>query len=144
MTGMVATSTFHTARMAELATQGFSLATDVDTLDVHVGARYFFQKQSSVRPYVGGGLGWTKLDVKQVESGSFGPGNEFETSVVDDGDSDIGLWAGGGILYRLGRWQFGADLRYTDASVEVSTPGGESLELDSGGLHTGVFAGWSW
>ena len=66
------------------------------------------------------------------------------TSVVDDGDSDIGLWAGGGILYRLGRWQFGADLRYTDASVEVSTPGGESLELDSGGLHTGVFAGWSW
>ena len=29
MTGMVATSTFHTARMAELAPQGFSLATDV-------------------------------------------------------------------------------------------------------------------
>jgi len=29
MTGMVATSTFHTDRMAELAPQGFSLATDI-------------------------------------------------------------------------------------------------------------------
>lgn len=123
----------------------FTLSTDVDTLALHTGVRYFFRKDKPLRPYVGGGLGYTKLDVKQVESGSFGPGTEFDATVVDDGGSEIGWWAGAGILYRWNAFQFGGDVRMSDASAEVTSPGAtESLKLDSGGLHTGVFVGWFW
>jgi len=118
--------------------------TDVDALDLHVGARYVFRKTTPWRPYVGGGLAWTKLDVKQVENGSFGPGTEYQTVVVDDSDSGIGFWLGGGLLYRHNRWQVGGDLRYADTSATLQPEGAdEGLKLDAGGLHAGVFVGWA-
>jgi hypothetical protein len=122
-----------------------ALATDVDTLDLHLGARYFFRKQTNLRPYVGGGLAWVTLDVKQVETGSFGPGLEYQSLVVDDGDSGLGPWLGGGLVWRKSSFQLGGDLRYADASAEVRPEGAtESVKLDAGGLHFGVFAGWAW
>ena len=133
------------------ATQGvpaeFPLAfqTDVDTLDLHVGARYVFRKTTPWRPYVGGGLAWTTLDVRQVETGSFGPGTEYQTEVVDDSDSGVGFWLGGGLLYRRNSWQVGGDLRYADTSATLQPEfAEEGLKLDSGGFHAGVFVGWAW
>jgi opacity protein-like surface antigen len=122
-----------------------SLATDVSTLDLHAGVRRFFRRDRPLRPYVGGGLAYTQLDVKQVESGSFGPGAEFSDVVVDDSDSSFGYWLDVGLLYRFNRFQIGGDVRYADASATLTPSGGsESLKLDSGGLHAGVFFGWSW
>lgn len=122
-----------------------SIATDVDTLDVHVGVRRFFRQDRPFRLYVGGGLAWIQLDAKQVESGSFGPGAEFTDVVLDDSDSSFGYWLDVGLLYRFRRLQIGGDVRYADASATVTPVGAsESLKLDSGGLHAGVFFGWSW
>ncbi|HET9299730.1 MAG TPA: outer membrane beta-barrel protein [Candidatus Polarisedimenticolaceae bacterium] len=126
----------------------FNLAfqTDVDTLDLHLGARYFFRKTTPWRPYVGGGLAWTTLDVRQVETGDFGgPETAYQTVVVDDDDSGLGFWLGGGLLYRGNRWQVGGDLRYADTSATLQPElAEEGLKLDSGGLHAGVFVGWAW
>jgi hypothetical protein len=111
------------------ATQGvaaeFPLAfqTDVDTLDLHLGARFIFRKTTPWRPYLGAGVAWTTLDVRQVENGSFGPGTEYQTVVVDDSDSGLGFWLGGGVLYRHRRWQVGADLRYADTSADLQPEG---------------------
>ena len=122
-----------------------SFATEVETLDLHAGVRYFFRKDTDWQPYLGGGVAWTSLDVKQVESGSFGPGTEYQTLVVDDGESGVGYWAGVGLQYKVNAVRLGADVRYTDVSVDVQPAGAtESLELDAGGLHAGVFVGWSW
>jgi opacity protein-like surface antigen len=100
-----------------------SLSTEVETLNLDVGARYFFCKDDALRPYVGGGVGWSRMDVKQTESGSFGPGTEYQLQVVGDTGSDVSVWVGAGLLYKLGRMQVGADARYTDASVEVTPTG---------------------
>lgn len=126
----------------------FNLAfqTDVDTLDLHVGARYFFPKATHWRPYMGGGLAWTTLDVRQVESGDFGgPDTAYQTVVVDDGDSGLGVWLGTGLLYRGNRWQVGGDVRWVNTSVTLQPElAEEGLKLDAGGLHAGVFVGWAW
>lgn len=122
-----------------------SLATDVETLDLHVGARRFFRRSEPFRPYVGGGLAWTRLDVKQVQNGSFGPGAEFSDVIVDDSDDAFGYWLGGGVLYRFETFQVGGDVRFTDASADVDPVGeGGRLKLDAGGLHAAVFVGWMW
>ncbi len=122
-----------------------SVTTEVETLELHVGARGIFRKDKPLRPYVGAGIAWSKLDVKQVERGSLGPGAEFTDTIVDDGDSDVGFWLGGGFLYKFPKVHVGADLRYSDASVAVRPNGGSgAVGLDSGGIHFGAFVGLSW
>jgi len=65
--------------------------------------------------------------------------------VLDDSDSALGYWLDTGVLYRFDRFHLGADVRYADASAKLEPGGGSgSLKLDSGGLHAGVFLGWSW
>jgi outer membrane protein W len=119
--------------------------TDVDALDLHLGARFIFRKTTPWRPYVGGGLAWTTLDVRQVENGSFGPGTEYQTVVVDDSDSGLGFWLGGGLLWRRNQWQVGGDVRYADTSATLQPQfAEEGLKLDAGGLHAGIFVGWAW
>jgi opacity protein-like surface antigen len=122
-----------------------TLETDVDTTEFHAGARYFFRKDKPFRMYAGAGAAFSQLDVKQVQNGSFGPGSEFSDTLLDDGGSGVGFWVDAGLLYRLNRFQVGADVRYSDASVEVTAAGGdEPLDLDSGGLHAAVFVGFAW
>ena len=68
------------------------------------------------------------------------------TVVIDDKGSGVGLWAGGGFVYRWGdHLNLGLDVRYSDASVSLrprSTP--EVLDLDSGGVQYGVVVGYHW
>ena len=120
--------------------------TEVDTLEIGLGVRKFWG-EDTFRPYVGGGVAWVRLKALQVQSGDFGvPGSEFSDVVIDDKGSGVGLWAGGGFVYRWGdHLNLGLDVRYSDASVSLrprSTP--EVLDLDSGGVQYGVVVGYHW
>lgn len=121
------------------------LDTDVDTIELDLGVRKFWG-QDKIRPFVGGGLAWVQLDVRQIESGTLGPGAPFSTLLVDDSDSGIGLWINAGFLYRVGaRFNIGLDVRYSHAGADLSTPlAGPALSLDSGGIHYGVALGYHW
>jgi len=123
----------------------YQIATDVETLELNLGVRKFFLKDTKWRPYVGGGLAWIDLDVDQVESGSFGPGTEYETTVVDDSDSGAGVWLDGGFLYRFGSFHAGVDVRWSDASADL-VPNGTtgSVDLDSGGIQYSAAFGYHW
>ena len=123
----------------------YEVATDVDTLELGVGIRKFFREETRLRPYIGGGLSWIQLDAKQVESGSFGPGTEFETTVIDDDDAGAGVWLDGGLHYRFGSFHIGADVRWSDASADL-TPEGftDSVDLDSGGFQYSAVFGFHW
>ena len=115
------------------------------TLPADGGYRIVFLEDRVVRPYVGGGLTWARLDVHQIQRGSLGPGAEFESTVIDDSDHGFGAWVGTGFAYVFEDMQIGLDLRYSDASLDLEasgTPG--SLDLDSGGIRYGVFFGYHW
>jgi len=121
------------------------VATDVDTTELDVGVRKFWER-NQLRPYVGGGLAYVQLDAKQVESGSLGPGADFSDTIVDDDDSAVGFWLGGGLLYQATpRFQVGLDLRMSDADADLSGSGASSgIKLDSGGFHYGILLGYHW
>ena len=125
--------------------QDYDLAftTEVETLELNVGARKLWDW--IVEPYVGAGIAYIQLDVKQTEFGSF-MGNPFSDVVLDDDDGTLGFWLDAGFLYRLGgKLNVGLDIRYSDASADL-TPVGftESVKLDSGGMHYGIFLGYHW
>jgi len=123
----------------------FQIATDVETLEFDVGIRKFFLEESKFRPYIGGGLAWIQLEATQVESGSFGPGTEYSTTVVDDDDAGAGLWLDGGFLYRFGSFHVGVDVRWSDASADLIPNGSTgSVDLDSGGTQYSAAFGYHW
>lgn len=121
------------------------LDTDVSTLELDVGVRKSWEK-SKLRPYVGGGLAFVRLDAEQIESGTLGGGAPFSTLLVDDSDNGFGFWLGGGVVYLAGeRFSVGVDLRYSDAGADLSPPaGGSTVDVDSGGTHLGLIAGYRW
>ena len=123
-----------------------SVETDVDTRELQVGVRrYFRDPEVTLRPYAGGGLSLAQMDVKQVESGSFGPGTEYSNVVVDDEDSAVGYWLGGGLGWFRGKLVLGGDVRWSNASSEVSpVGGGGDVDVDTGGYVYGAFVGYRW
>lgn len=119
--------------------------TEAESFEVDLGVRRVFRKKQAFRPYVGGGVAWLQLDVEQVQRGSFGPGTEFTDTVLDDDDSGVGYWLGGGLEYRLRRIHFGVDLRFSRGSADLEAAGGGgSLEFDTGGMSLGAFTGVHW
>jgi opacity protein-like surface antigen len=121
------------------------LWTDVETTELDVGVRKFWGDK--LKPYIGGGLAYVKLDALQIESGDFGvPGSEYQDTIIDDSDSAIGFWLNAGLLYRLGKnLNIGIDVRHSDADADLrsfNTDG--TLKLDSGGTHYGVLFGYHW
>ena len=122
-----------------------SIKTETDTLEFHFGVRRYLFEDQPVRPYVGGGLSMAQLKVRQVESGSFGPGTEYSNVVVDDKDSGVGYWLGGGFGYFVKQLVIGADVQWSNASADIGSNGGNgSVGLDSGGIQLGAFVGYKW
>jgi hypothetical protein len=121
-----------------------SVKTEVESLEFDFGVRKYFLDAKPVRPYVGGGLGFVTLNVKQVESGSFGPGTSFSDVVVDDSGSGLGLWIDGGFGYFVKSVVLGVDLRYSNASSKVTPKSGGGVKLDTGGLQYAFFVGYRW
>jgi opacity protein-like surface antigen len=118
--------------------------TDVSTLEVDVGVRKFWRE--GLRPYVGGGFNWVKLDAEQVAFRDFGAGQEVTDLIVNDSGNGFGYWLNAGLIYSMKNgFNVGVDLRYSDASATLQTNyGSESLNLDSGGLHYGILLGYRW
>ncbi len=123
----------------------YQISTEVQTLEFDVGVRKFFLRDSRWRPFIGGGLAWVQLDAQQIESGSFGPGTEYSTAVVDDSDGGVGLWLDGGFLFRFGSFHVGVDARWSDASADIAPIGSTgSIDIDSGGIQYAAAFGYHW
>lgn len=86
-----------------------------------------------LRPQAGLGMGSAKLESK------------FELAGMssEDSTSESGLFIpiGAGILYSMGGWYLGGDLRYAIFSITSDGPDGEENDFNSNGLLFGVFAG---
>ena len=120
-----------------------AFTTKAKTMELDVGVRKFWD--GKIKPYVGGGIAFVQLDVKQTEFGSFF-GNPFSDVLLDDSGSGLGLWLDAGFIYRLGpSFNLGLDVRYSNSSADL-TPVGftESVKLDSGGTHYGILLGYHW
>ena len=117
--------------------------TEVDTMELDVGVRKLWDGR--IQPYVGGGLAWITLDVKQTERGVIDPGGEFSDTFLNDDDSGIGFWLDAGLLYRVGQnFNIGLDVRYSDAGSMSLRGDAGSLDLDSGGTCYGIVLGYHW
>ena len=118
--------------------------TDVDTLELDVGVRKFWEK-GKARPYVGGGLAFIQLDVKQTTLTTILSTTAADT-LIDDDDTGIGVWINAGVLWTLHRgFNIGVDARFSDADGDLSAKGFSSeQEFGSGGFHLGLMLGYNW
>jgi len=99
------------------------------TFEVAAGIRKIWEA-GRCRPYVGGGIA---LLVATIEGEALG-------ITVDDDDSAIGPWVGGGVFWRLGaHFNLGASLRWSGADVDLF-----GVEADAGGLTYGLLLGFGW
>jgi hypothetical protein len=114
-------------------TLGIEVSSNIMQYGVVVGYDLGLTPELVLRPQVGIGMGSATVE---VSGGGF-----------DDSQSESGLFIpiGAGILYSMGSWYLGGDLRYSLFSItsEVSDGMGGTVEEDfnSNGLLLGVFAG---
>jgi hypothetical protein len=92
------------------------------------------------RPFLNGGLSLVLADV------------DFSGSGISASESDAsgGGFVGGGVFWRVGsRFNIGVSAHYSKATAtfEFLDLGGlnlEDLDVEAGGLHTGLVLGWGW
>ena len=113
---------------------GFEVSTNIMQYGVEVGYDIGVSPELVIRPKAGIGMGSAKVEV----SSDFG----------DDSQSESGLFIpiGAGLLYSMGGWFIGGDVRYAIFSVTNETTDavtGESVEEDrnASGLIFGIGAG---
>ncbi len=100
------------------------------TAEAHVGLRKYFELQSRIRPYVGGGVNFAYA----TQTNNDGSGK------TEEEDTNTGLWLNAGVDYLLTeKFTAGVDVRYATAEVELY---GESVELDATAI--GVSLGYRW
>ncbi|NOZ67966.1 MAG: porin family protein [Deferribacteres bacterium] len=101
-----------------------------NTSELYFGVRKIWELPSLVRPFVGGGLALVNAKLEAAASG---------VKVTDD-DSGIGIWIGGGAYLVLsGNFNIGVEFRYSRAEVTLF-----NTDVEAGGLHYGVTAGYHW
>lgn len=97
------------------------------TMEFGVGVRKIW-KSGNTMPYFGGGLASI--------SGKF----KVDAVGLDESDSSLGAWFGGGVFWRLGpRFNIGIAARYSKATITLFDVDGEG-----GGIHYGLILGWGW
>ena len=100
------------------------------TSEVDIGLRKIWNPgNSSIRPYIGGGLAYASAELKTLSTPSI---------TVDDGG--YGIWLNGGVYWTLGQsFNLGLDLRYSQADVTLF-----GVEGEAGGTHAGIILGYHW
>ncbi len=102
------------------------------TLENHLGVRKIFQlPDSSVQPYIGGGISMVSAEIKNKNNGII-------TSESDD--NATGAWIGTGMYYAVSNhFNIGLDVRYSEADVKLF-----NTDRKVGGMHTGISVGYHW
>jgi len=99
------------------------------TTELSFGIRKIFIKQDSkIQPYVGGGV--SSIYAEQ----------EFEMSgtTTKEDENNVGIWLGAGLYYQVKpKFVIGLDVRYSDAEATLFDE-----DLEAGGIHTGLTAGF--
>jgi opacity protein-like surface antigen len=101
------------------------------TSEFNLGVRKIWELPSPVRPFIGGGLSFMRAE-GEVEIPGMGSASESGTGT--------GIWLGGGVYFTLGEhFNLGFELKYSDASVTIA-----GVDVNAGGTHVGLLAGYHW
>lgn len=103
---------------------------DVETRELNLGVRKYWDVGGSMHPYVGGGLAFVRLEAEGRVNGG---------NTVTDSGSGEGVWVGGGIQWRFGQFNLGFSVRASAAEVSL-----DSGDYQGGGGHTGLLLGYHW
>jgi len=103
---------------------------DVETSELNLGVRHYWNGLGKMHPYVGGGVAFVHLDATGKVDGV--------TTLRDSGDG-TGLWVGGGIQWRFDQFNLGFSVRASAAEVSLDTG-----DYQGGGGHTGLLLGYHW
>jgi len=113
----------------------FNVDVDGSTLAIDGGVRWYFVKNRSWEPYVGGGVSYISGEVK-----TSGDNNDVEFD-----DSTVGYWVNGGIKWVIGEhFNLGGDVRWEKAELDVEDDLGNPVNVEAGGLGYAVLLGYRW
>jgi hypothetical protein len=115
--------------------ENFDVNVDGSTLAVDGGVRWYFVKNRSWEPYVGGGVSYISAEVD-----TSGENNDIEFD-----DSTVGYWLNGGIKWVIGEhFNLGGDVRWEKAELDVEDDLGNPTDVEAGGLGYAVLLGYRW
>ena len=115
--------------------ENFDVDVDGSTLAVDGGVRWYFVKNRSWEPYVGGGVAYISGEVD-----TSGDNNDIEFD-----DSTVGYWLNGGIKWVIGEhFNLGGDVRWEKAELDVEDDLGNPTDIEAGGLGYAVLLGYRW
>lgn len=119
----------------------FDLNLEGSTLELDLGAKLYFMKDTPFRPYVGGGLAFISAEIDEARD----PDGDLDFDEAHLEDESLGYFVNGGLLWRIGeRFNLGADVRWSKAEIEVEDDFGDPRDVEAGGFSYGVFAGFGW
>lgn len=115
--------------------ESFNVNVDGSTLAIDGGVRWYFVKNRSWEPYVGGGVAYISGEVD-----TSGDNNDIEFD-----DSTVGYWLNGGIKWVIGEhFNLGGDVRWEKAELDVEDDLGNPTDVEAGGLGYAVLLGYRW
>jgi len=104
---------------------------EVRMSEIHLGARKIFAlKNSSFKPYLGGGLALVTAERN----------NKTAISKLSSKNDAVGVWVGVGTYVSMSEhFMIGLDLRYSKAKVELY-----NIDHEVGGFNAAITAGYHW
>jgi opacity protein-like surface antigen len=119
---------------------------EVEIREIRIGAKKSFHvnKLPKLSPYIAGGLVQAEAEGKvsynvAIEATEIDFSDSYNGSNSVD-DSAIGFWVGGGVSYQVFRqFTIGAEISFSSAEMDF-----KGVDIESGGMHYGMFAGYHW
>jgi hypothetical protein len=113
----------------------FNVDVDGSVFAIDGGVRWYFVKNRSWEPYLGGGVSYISSEVD-----TSGENNDIEFD-----DSTVGYWLNGGIKWVIGEhFNLGGDVRWEKAELDVEDDLGNPTDVEAGGLGYAVLLGYRW
>lgn len=114
--------------------------------EIRIGAKKSFtvSKLPKFSPYIACGLVQAEAEAEvsysvEMEASEIDLSDSYGGSDSVD-DSAIGFWLGGGVSYQVFRQvTIGAEISYSSAEVDL-----RGVDIESGGIHYGMFVGYHW
>lgn len=111
-------------------TPGSGILFESRTSEFNVGLRKIWDQFPHVRPFIGGGLA---LIAAEAEASTYG-------IHISETDRGMGFWLGGGVYWTVNdHFNIGMELKASGADVTLM-----GVEVNAGGGHFGVLAGYHW